>query len=72
MHHNGVEFEIVEVSRFRWRWTIFTVAGLRSPTKGPTSEPFRICSATATLSTPHGTRGLQRAASRVCGTRTGE
>ena len=23
MHHSGVEFEIVEVSRFRWRWTIY-------------------------------------------------
>ena len=22
MHHRGVEFEVVEVSRFRWRWTI--------------------------------------------------
>ena len=23
MHHRGVEFEVVEVSRFRWRWTIY-------------------------------------------------
>ena len=23
VHHKGVEFEVVEVSRFRWRWTIY-------------------------------------------------
>ena len=23
MHHRGMEFEVVEVSRFKWRWTIY-------------------------------------------------
>ena len=23
MHHRGIEFEVVEVSRFKWRWTIY-------------------------------------------------
>jgi hypothetical protein len=28
MHHRGVEFEVVEVSRFRWRWTIYAKKSL--------------------------------------------
>ena len=28
MHHRGVEFEVVEVSRFRWRWTIYAKRSL--------------------------------------------
>jgi len=23
MHHRNIEFEVIEVSRFRWRWTIY-------------------------------------------------
>ena len=23
MHYRGIEFEVVEVSRFKWRWTIY-------------------------------------------------
>ena len=28
VHHKGVEFEVVEVSRFRWRWTIYAKKSL--------------------------------------------
>jgi hypothetical protein len=28
MHHRGVEFEVVELSRFRWRWTIYAKKSL--------------------------------------------
>jgi hypothetical protein len=28
VHHQGVEFEVVEVSRFRWRWTIYAKKSL--------------------------------------------
>jgi hypothetical protein len=28
MHHRGIEFEVVEVSRFRWRWTIYAKKSL--------------------------------------------
>jgi hypothetical protein len=28
MHHRGVEFEVAEVSRFRWRWTIYAKRSL--------------------------------------------
>ena len=28
MHHRGVEFEVVEVSRFKWRWTIYAKKSL--------------------------------------------
>jgi hypothetical protein len=28
MHHRAVEFEVVEVSRFRWRWTIYAKKSL--------------------------------------------
>ena len=23
MHHRNIEFEVIEVSRFRWRWIIY-------------------------------------------------
>jgi len=23
MHHRGIEFEVIEVSRSKWRWTIY-------------------------------------------------
>jgi hypothetical protein len=28
MHHRGIEFEVVEVSRFKWRWTIYAKKSL--------------------------------------------
>ena len=28
VHHKGVEFEVVEVLRFRWRWTIYAKKSL--------------------------------------------
>jgi hypothetical protein len=28
MHHRGIEFEVVEVSRLKWRWTIYAKKSL--------------------------------------------
>jgi len=28
MHHRGIEFEVVELSRFKWRWTIYAKKSL--------------------------------------------